>query len=189
METKNDNTRPLSGTNNNTGINKKTLWIVILAALALMAGIWIWKEVQIKNIKKEAAHERQQLQDQAESLLVQTHTEHLNLLAKPFVWAVRTEMLNKNISQVNQYANDLVKEKNFKSIIITNEKGVIVSSTDKKQEGKDYVTVGNQSYLSGNTTQVNRVNNQLIMSSPIMGFNSRLGTAIITYNLQKPNFR
>jgi L-lactate utilization protein LutC len=189
MEAKSNNTRPLSGTNNDTGISKKTLWILVLAAVVLLAGIWIWKEVQIKNIKKEAATDRQQLQNQAESLLVKTQADHLQLLAKPFIWAVRTEMLNKNISQVNQYANDLVKEKNFRSILITDEKGLIVSSTDKKLEGKEYITVGNQSYLSGNATQVNQINNQLIMSSPIMGFNSRLGTAIITYNLQQPDFR
>ncbi|QMU27852.1 hypothetical protein [Adhaeribacter radiodurans] len=97
-------------------------------------------------------------------------------------------MLNKNISQVNQYANELVKEKNFQSIVITNEKGIIISATNKKLEGKDFATVGDKNYLSGSTTQVNRVKNQLITTSPIMGFNSRIGTAILTYNLQPTNF-
>ncbi|MDQ4140913.1 MAG: hypothetical protein M3142_10350 [Bacteroidota bacterium] len=180
-----ENTRgPLFKNNHN-----RNLMILTAVFLVLLAGIWIWKSIQINNLKKEAAREKQMLQDQASKMIVTAHEEHLTHLAKPFVWAVRTEMLNKNISQVSQYANDLVKEKNFQSIVITNEKGTIISATDKKIEGKDYTTIGNQNYLSGNSTRVNQVKDQLVMSSPIMGFNSRLGTAIITYNLQRPNFK
>lgn len=166
----------------------RNLFIITAVLLAIIATIWIWKTAQINNLKKEALMERQQLKDQATKMIITTHEEHLMHLAKPFVWAVRTEMLNKNISQVSQYANDLVKEKHFQSIVITNEKGIIVSATDKKLEGKDFATVGNKNYLSGNSTKVNRVKNQLITTSPIMGFNSRLGTAILTYNLPQPNF-
>lgn len=166
----------------------RNLSILTAVFLVLLAIVWIWKTVQINNLQKEAIKERQLLQDQASKMIITTHEEHLIHLAKPFVWAVRTEMLNKNISQVSQYANDLVKEKNFQSILITNEKGIIVSATDKKLEGKDYASVGNKNYLSGNSTRVDRVKNQFIISSPIMGFNSRLGTAILTYNLQQPDF-
>ncbi|QMU26608.1 hypothetical protein [Adhaeribacter radiodurans] len=168
--------------------HRRNLLILAAVFLVLLASVWIWKTVQINNLKNEAATERQQLQNQAYKMILTTHEEHLMHLAKPFVWAVRTEMLNKNISQVSQYANDLVKEKNFQSIVITNEKGIIVSATDKKLEGKDYANIGNKNYLSRSSTQVNRVKNQLITTSPIMGFNSRLGTAILTYNLQQPNF-
>lgn len=168
--------------------HRRNLLILATVFLVLLAIIWIWKTAQINNLKQEATQDRQRLQQQATQMIVSTHEEHLIKLAKPFVWAVRTEMLNKNISQVNQYANELVKEKNFQSIVITNEKGIIVSATDKKLEGKDYATVSNKNYLSGNSTQVNRLKNQLITTSPIMGFNSRLGTAILTYNLQTPNF-
>lgn len=183
------NSRP-ENTKNSLFKNNHSRNLMVLAAvfLVLLAGIWIWKTVQINKLEKEALRERQLLQNQASRLIVTTHEEHLKLLAKPFVWAVRTEMLKNNISQVNLYANDLVKEKNFRSIVITNENGTIISSTDKKIEGKDFTAVGSKNYLSGNSTRVNRVKDQLIMSSPIMGFNSRLGTAIITYNMQRPNF-
>jgi L-lactate utilization protein LutC len=189
METKIENRNQTPGRDDRTANNKRILIITALIFVALLAGIWIWKEVQLNNVKKEAAKEQRILQDQASNLIVLTHQDHLKLLAKPFVWAVRTELLNKNINQVNQYANDLVKEKNFKSIVITNDKGTVISATDKKMEGKDFATVGNSNYLTDNSTQVNRVNDELILTSPIMGFNSRLGTAIITYNLQKPNFK
>jgi hypothetical protein len=88
---------------------KKEVLIIVTAGLVLLAGLWIWKSIEIKNLKKQAETEKQELKVQAANLVKQTHELHLKLLAKPFVWAVRTEMLKNNISQVNLYTNEMVK--------------------------------------------------------------------------------
>jgi hypothetical protein len=176
--------------NSNAGDTKKKIWIIIIIAVVLLGIVWVWKQVQLDHARKEAAAEKQQVQEQASKLFVQTNEQYLKLLAKPFVWAVRTEMMKGNISQVNLYANDMVKEKNFQSIVIADNKGLIVSSTNKKLEGKDFATIGKAAYLSGDTTRVDNVNDSLlVMSSPIMGFNNRLGTLMVTYALHKPALR
>lgn len=168
--------------------NRKFL-ITIGVALALIASVWIWKSAQIGNIKKDAATDRQNLKEQASRQIVQTHQEHLKLLAKPLVWAVRSEMMQGSLNQVNLFANDMVKEKNFQRIVIANDKGIIISSTNKKDEGKELITVGKQVYLSSNTTIVESINDSIVvMSSPIMGVNNRLGTFVIHYKVVKPVF-
>ncbi len=168
----------------------KQLLIAVLVFVALLAILWTWKSIQINSLKKEQAKREQQLKEQTKTMLVNSDQYYLKLLAKPFVWAVRSEMMSGNLSQVNLYANDMVKEKNFQSIVISDNKGIIVTSTDKKLEGKDFSTVSKQAYLTIDSTIVEQIGaSKLIMTSPIMGFNSRLGTLMITYSPRKPVFK
>lgn len=169
---------------------KTTGLIIAAVALLLLAGIWIWKETQIGNVKKQAETEKLALQQKAAAMIVQSNEEHLKVLAKPIVWAVRAEMMQGNISQVNLYMNDMVKEKNFQRIVVANDKGIIVSSTNKKDEGKPFSTIGKDAYLSSNSTNVENVGDSILtMTSPIMGFNNRLGTLLIKYALPPSAFK
>ncbi len=174
---------------NSTNSNKK-FYILTGVAILLIAIFWIWKTFEINNIKKEAEKNRESLKEEATKQIVQSHEAHLKLLAKPYVWAVRSEMMQGNINQVNLFANDMVKEKNFQRIVVANDKGIIVSSTNKKDEGQPFSTVGTDAALSSNNTSVQNVSDSiLVMTSPIMGFNNRLGTLLIKYAIQKPDFK
>lgn len=167
----------------------KTLIITILVAVFLMVTMWIVKNIELNKARKEAIHEKQIFQDRAAALMTDTHKEHLKLLAKPYVWAIRNELLSGNTQQVHAYANEMVKEKNFQSIVVANDKGIILSSTNKKNEGKDFTTIGKPEYLSGNTTIVENINDSiLVMKSPVMGFNNKLGILMITFKIEKPLF-
>lgn len=100
----------------------------------------------------------------------------------PHVWAGRSGLLKGNVNQVKLYSNEMVKEKNFQNIIVANDKGIIISSTNKKNKGKEFTSVGKPYYLSSDTTVVDNINdNTLIIASPIVGFNKKLGTLMITY--------
>ncbi len=168
---------------------KKKMLIIIGVAVLLLAVIWIWKEMQINNQRQAANREKNLLQENATGLIADSHKQHLRLLAKPYAWAVRSAMLNGNIDQVNLYANEMVKEKNFQTIVVANDKGVIISSTNKKHEGKEFSSVSKPAYLSSDTTIVENVNDSLLaMASPVMGLNSRLGTMLITYKVNRPVF-
>lgn len=173
---------------NENGRNK-TLMIVIIIAVSLLVAMWIWKNMQVKNEREESKQAMKVVQERATATVIDSHKEHLRLLAKPYVWAIRNEMLSGNTNQVNVYANEMVKEKNFQSIVVANDKGIIISSTNKKNEGKLFSSIGNQEFITGNTTVVQNLNDSiLVMSSPVMGFNNRLGTLMITYKIDKPRF-
>ncbi len=178
------------GSGNKTkGSDRKKILITILVALVLVAALWIWKNIQINNERKKAERKNELLQERARALITNAHKEHLKLLAKPYVWAVRSELLKGNVNQVNLYANDMVKEKNFQNIVVANDKGVIISSTNKKNEGQQFLTVGKPNYLTSDTTIVENINDSiLVMSSPVMGFNNRLGTMMITYKVKRIDF-
>ena len=168
-----------------TVIDRRILIIVGVAVL-LLAGIWIWKSIQVSNVRRKAETDQRTLREEARIHIRQTHEAHLKLLAKPLLWAIRSEMMQGNLSQVNLYANDMVKEKNIQRIVIANAEGIIVSSTNKKDEGKQFSTVGKQSYLLADSTVVETNDSIMVMSSPIMGFNNRLGTFMLTYKAKYP---
>jgi sensor histidine kinase regulating citrate/malate metabolism len=177
----------VASNNEGKGISKKAMLIIVGVAVVLLVIVWIWKGIEINNERQKAEQDQQALRTQARTMVTNTNKEHLKLLAKPYVWAIRTELLKGNISQVNTYANEMVKERNFQNIVVADDKGKIISSTNKKDEGKEFTTVGNAAYLNSDNTMVESLNDSIIvMSSPIMGFNNRLGTLMITYKARNP---
>lgn len=183
------------GNENHNSVNQPTVArkifiVTILVALLFIIGLWIWMSAKTNNIRKNAETEQVNLKNEAEGIIVQTHEQHLLLLAKPFVWAVRSEMMKGNMSQVNLYMNEMVKEKNFQRIALVNDKGMIVSSTNKKDVGKPFSTIGNSSDLVNNDTKIRpRQDSVLKMTSPVMGLNNRLGTLFIEYSIPRATFK
>lgn len=171
-------------------VTRKTLYITILVAIILLVALWAWKAIETNKIRKNAETEQNNLKTEAEGYIVQTHEQHLRLLAKPFVWAVRSQMLEGNMSQVNLYMNEMVKEKNFQRISLVDAQGKIISSTNKKDEGQAFATIGNDADLTNDQTNVQVLQDSVIhLTSPVMGFNNRLGTLVISYNIPKTTFK
>lgn len=179
MEKNNDSTKAPAN---------KILIITCVVAIGMIIGLWIWKSVQISNLRKQSATEMQLLKDDVTNQMRKSDELHLRSIAKPLVWIVRSEMLKNSMSQVNLYTNEMVKEKNFQKIVVTNDKGIVLLSTNKKEEGKEFISTGKVNYLFSDTTTVENINDMLLMSSPVMGFNSRLGTLIVAYSVQQPQF-
>ncbi|CAN5386182.1 hypothetical protein BH11BAC5_BH11BAC5_23560 [soil metagenome] len=167
--------------------SNKNILITIGIALVLLIALWVWKNIEIKNIRSKAASDYLSLKEQATKSIVASREEQLKLLAKPYVWAVRTEMMKGNINQVNLYALDMIKEENLLRISIANDSGIIVSSTNKKDEGQPFTSIAEAAALTNNNTSVaNTGDSILIVTSPIMGFNKRLGTLFIKYAVKLP---
>jgi hypothetical protein len=169
---------------------KNKILVAAGVIILLFAALWIWKAIEISNLKKENEKKETLLKQKANELLLQSDYKYLKLLAKPYVWAIRTEMMKGNIEAVNLYANDMVKEKSFQTITVVDDKGMVISSTNKKLEGKSYASVGNAAYLSNDSTLVNKVGDAALeVSSPVMGFNKRIGTLIFNYTPPKADLK
>lgn len=174
---------------NNKHTGMKRIIIAIAGVLVLLAGLWIWKAIQIGTIKKEARQEREQIRSKAAQTIVEVHRQHLLALAKPYVWAIRSEMLRNADNQVDLFANEMIKEENFRRIVVADQQGKIISSTDKKFVGAEFTTVGKPVWLTSDSTIIENSNDStLTISSPVMGFNSRLGTLLISYSVNLPGY-
>lgn len=167
---------------------KLTLSLLFLAIIAIVI-IWFWKNHQINNVKESSQQQINNVKETSQTQFTEKQSETLKLFAKPYVWAVRKEMLIKNYQQVNLYASDMIHENNFQSIMISDAEGIIISSTDKKFEGQQLKTIVKPEYLSSDSTTIHQVNDSLIiLNSPIMGFNSKLGVLTVYRKIDKLKF-
>lgn len=168
-----------------TGTRNKTIGIIVLVALVLLGALWTWKAVEISGVKKDAQRENDRLRATAVNMINETKEEQLRLLVKPFVWAVRSEMLRGNMEQVNLYLSELVREKHFKQIEIADPRGIIIATTNKKNEGQPLADPTH--VLAADSTAVQVLpDSSWLVSSPIMGFNNRLGTLLVNYARTRP---
>lgn len=70
-------------------------------ATVLIIGLWIWKSIQLSNVKKQAATEMQLVKENMKIQFRNAEELHLKSISKPLVWIIRSEMLKNNISQMN----------------------------------------------------------------------------------------
>lgn len=188
MNNSDNDQRP--STSNPGFVSKKTYVITIVVGLVLLVAFWIWSYFEANSAQKKAEVQKQSLKEQAHKQLLLAHEDHLRLLSLPFVWAVRTEMLQGNMSQVNLYMNEMVRKKNFQNIAVIDNKGIIKSSTNKKNEGRPFGEIERSTNLEIDDTNVNNVGDSiLILTSPIMGFNNKLGTLYLKYAMPKLTFQ
>jgi|GEM_PF-1116826 len=179
MENKIDNQTTETKSQKFMRISRNVFLVILLLALPI---IYFWKNYEINKLNDTHNSQIADIKAIADSTINKNTKKSLIHLSKAYVWAIRKEMMNKNIEQLNLYANDMVKEKNFQNIMICNDKGIIISATNKKYEGKHLGNIMDAIYLQANETTINfNGNASYRVISPIMGFNSKLGTLIIDY--------
>src|SRR5687768_9488556 len=100
---------PVKPMGNRVRHRKQLRLAVIFAVFAAFIVLWLVKDSQLKRLREETIKDNQRLEREAQNAVIQAHEQQLRLFAKPFSWAVRIEMLNNSVSQVNLYANELVK--------------------------------------------------------------------------------
>ncbi len=157
-------------------IKKYALISTTLIGLAAVFVVYVWKDSEGNKQKEEVI-------EMATIRLQEKNYELLTLLCKPLVWSIRSEMLRGNIEQVNIFTTDLVKEKNFQFIHLIEPFGTILISTNKRLEGQPAGTMFNTDILTTDSTIVRPAEDgkTLIVASPVMGYDKRLGTLILSY--------
>lgn len=165
--------------------NKKFFYII--AALAvLLIGMYAWKAIAIKNIQKANESQRLQLVEKHQQDVTEKTRYFLNLTTTPFVWAIRKEMLKENYEQINEYLIQFVKNPRIKQIIVVKSDGTVAVSTDKKLEGAPFSSLYPQEFLEKTESAVsNDDQGNILIISPIMGFDKNLGTFLMVYQPEK----
>ena len=162
------------------GVNKSfimTHWhsITIMVLVLAVAGMYVWKNVAVNCAKA-------QVSESANRIITEQNKSYLRLVALPLTWAVRSEMIRDNYDQINQYLNQLVKEKNMKEIVVAKPDGTIVVATNKKREGTSVTSVFPPSVLQEDKTTVSTLENgDIMVVSPVMGLSAKQGVLILLY--------
>ena len=85
--------------------NKLSVFLLLVAAF-----IFIWYQIKIITIEKNNEKVKTQLSAKFEFQIDSLKIRNINLTAKVFSWAVRSEMMRGNSEEVNLFFKEFVKE-------------------------------------------------------------------------------
>ncbi len=108
----------------------------------------------------------------------------LRLSARPLAWSVRAEMLRGNLGQVDDYFRELVRERPVSSLMLVDKDGRVALATNRKLETQPAEPLVSKALLESADVAVEESGTTLRMAVPVMGFDRRLGTLVVDYDLQ-----
>lgn len=101
------------------------------------------------------------------------------MVSEAFAWAVRSEMIRRNVDQVDQYFLTFIRQPQVLKIsYMDSDSGRTLVSTDKKDEG----AVAGPSLMASDSTFIHTGDSVMRVETPVMGLNKRLGTLVIDYS-------
>ncbi len=167
---------------------KVCLYVILILILAVFA-VYLWKSIEIRSIKKEMDKERLNLTEKSQKILDYQTKDLLRLLGISLSWVVQKEMIIENYGIIDDYFVNLIREPNFRWIILAKSDGRIVVSTDKSLEGKDVFLLIPKEITELSTIRVEEVEKGNIrVIAPIMHLNQKIGIIGILYSKEKVNF-
>jgi hypothetical protein len=187
MEKYQANNHPSSVEKTNT-INRKisarffiyTLLVLVLVIL----GMYLWKVLAVRSLDKKMDLQRtEMIQKQQMALDIQAR-DMLRLSALPLAWAVRTEMMRENLSQVDDYFRDFVREEGVLSIFLIDKENKVVLATNRKLETQSAGQVVSQTIRDAKDIVIENTGSGLRLGVPIMGFKEKMGLLVVDYQTQ-----
>lgn len=161
---------------------KAYLGLVGILILALL-GTWIWMDFSQRAMRRRAEARQSESVERARHALAGQTAELLRLAALPLSWAVRTELIEDNIDQVDDYFRRFVKERHVTRVLLVDPEGMIRLSSDKKFEGRRADEILPRSLVRAEELVVTPdLDGDIVVSAPVVGYGSRLGTLVVAYS-------
>ncbi len=159
--------------------------LIITIGAALAVGGWYFSKLNndLLAAKSESRACQNSIDARVKTRLHVLDSISLHLISEPFTWAIRTELLEDNISTIHQYLSQFVKHDEIKLIAVLDADGKILSATDKKVEGRLFREAFGEELIDLNQFRILTKGEQRFIFHPIMGFDHRLGTLFIIYHL------
>ena len=162
---------------------KNKIWFIVGALFVVTnAGIFFYQKWQYNKLAERYKQELV-LKGQMSRKFVNEQNKVLGTaLARTVVWGIRGEMMRGNIELIDQYLIGLVQETGLDLIAVEDSSGKIILSTDKKYENQQISAI--LPAVPSNVTEPMFVKSdpeEIIMVSPIMAADRRLGTFFMKY--------
>ncbi len=162
-------------------LGTRLLRYTILVLVLLALGIYIWKEFAVQDLEMEMEHQRTEMAEEREKALDARTRVMLQLTALPLAWAVRGEMMRGNLSQIDDYFRDFVKEAGVQSIFLIGREDTVVLATNRKLETQAADQVVSQTIQDAENALIEESDFALRLGVPIMSFNEKIGILVVDY--------
>lgn len=172
-------------------VRKRWRGLLILLLILICGAMYGWKELAINKMEKQFREDSLQVVSKSQRFINQKDSTYLKLLAYTFSWAIRGEVIRNNMEEVNQYVSALVKQPGFVEILLADNNGKVIVSSNKKYETTNLSDFFAYNYI--NLTDITVVrhpedNHVFVTLSPIMNLNAKIGTLLFTFKASKVTF-
>ena len=181
-----DDTRPERGTERPAHGGRLRTWfagatrlhyvfIALFAALAVAA--FAWRSLSVARAHDEGARDLQVVRAAAKAHGIQL----LALTAQPLAWALRTELIANDATDVDAYLARLVQEPHVRRVAIIDLAGNVASASDQKLVGQPAAVAFAGATVSATAPSVVQRGDDLVLVVPIMHLDQQLATLILEY--------
>ncbi|GEM_PF-2294520 len=160
---------------------KKHFVKLFLALLLIVSILWGW--VANGQLQKEHEQKLSALKQSHQTTLQELKTLKNEEVTQTLALAVRSELIDDNNDQVNQYFLQMLKQPTVERVMLVNHQtGKIILSTNKKDET---ATFGHKELYSTNEVVVKQKEGSPFAATPVMGLNSQLAVLIIEFSQER----
>jgi hypothetical protein len=156
----------------------------IIVLILLVLGMYIWKNSEVRNLEQKIDIRQAEMTEERHHALDVQAQNMLRLAAIPLAWAVRTEVMRGDLSRVDDYFRDFVREPGVQSVLLIDKDNKIALASNRKLETLPANKVVSQAILDAQDTVIERPDSILRLGVPIMSFNEKLGILVVDYRLQ-----
>ena len=176
------------------GLNKIPSMQLPIKYAAVLVGIIViifaWKVIAVSkvesNMAKRLESERALITQQAREYADKQYTREEERFGQVLSWAVRGELIRNNIDQIDQYLSEIVKMKDTERVVLIDEDGQLLVSTDKRLEESKATELFPKEILNlQKITVKSDVEGKKILVVPVMGLNKKIATVVISYKQAK----
>lgn len=166
----------------------------ILVFLGVLLLVFVWKQIAVNQAESRLEKGQAELAlklEQESTALVKKAREYADSqynkeeerFGQVLAWAVRGELIRKNLDQIDQYLSELVRTKDTERVVLVSDEGKLLVSTDKRLITEDASNLYPKEVLDLQTITVKSdVAGKKLLVVPVMGLNKRMATIIISYN-------
>ncbi len=166
-------------------IATRLLCYTIFVLVLLVLGVYAWKILAVRSLEQEMEFQRSEMAQENQQALDVQARDMMRMVALPLAWAVRAEMMRGNLSQVDDYFRDFVKEPGVQSVLLIDKENQVVLATNRKLEAQSADRVVSKSILGSEDIVVEQSESDLRLAVPIMSFNKKIGILVMDY---RPRF-
>ncbi len=163
-------------------------YVVVLVGIIVV--IFAWKFIAVSKVEadmvKKLEQERVLITQQAREYADKQYIKEEERFGQILSWAVRGELIRNNIDQIDQYLNEIVKMKDTERVVLIDDDGKLLVSTDKRLEESNGAELFPREILSlQKITVKSDIDGKKILVVPVMGLNKKIATVIVSYKQQK----
>lgn len=167
--------------------SRNRIWLLVCVLLILLAfSIYLWKQHELNELREAQALKEQLLVDKANSLIDENDAQLLRSLMQPLGWAIRSEMLQEDYEQIDNYLRQFIQQPQFQLALVANARDSVILSTNQKHIGKPISQFFPEKYFRGAELATYTIDStHMLVVAPIMGYTNRMGTLMLTYEQQR----